>query len=80
MRWADIPHLTVTPGLPKGRDIFQWTIRTGREEALLTLSGNSNLPIGVVAIRPAECSEPLLTALGRLVIAQSNQLRFGFHY
>jgi hypothetical protein len=80
MRWADIPHLTVTPGLPKGRGVIQWTIRTGREEAILTLSGNSNLPIGVVAILHVKCSEPLLTALGRLIIAQSNQLRLGFHY
>lgn len=77
MRWADLPELTVTPRMPTGRDIYQWTIRTGREEALLTLSGNSNLPIGFVAIRHAECSQPLLTALGRLVIAQSNQLKFG---
>jgi hypothetical protein len=80
MRWADLPDLTVTPGWPTGRDIFQWTIRMGREEALLTLSGNSNLPIGFVAIRHVECSQSLLTALGRLVIAQSNQLRFGIHY
>ncbi len=77
MRWADIPDLTVTPRIPSGRDILQWTIRTGREEALLTWSCNSNLPIGAVALHVPNPSPPLLTALGRLALAQYNQLKFG---
>ncbi len=77
MRWADLPDLTVTPRIPAGRDILQWTIRSGREAALLTLSVNPNLPIGVVALHHPNPGEALLTALGRLAIAQSNQLRFG---
>jgi len=77
MSWVDLPHLTVTPLFRAGKHVLQWKVEAGREVALLFLSCEAVMPIGSVTVQCAEPSRPLLTALGRLVIAQSNHLKFG---
>lgn len=69
MNFDSLPEVAVTMGI-REPEFVEWTLRFGLEAALVVLVLDESLPFAWVRFSTVEPGRPLLSGLGRLLVAQ----------